>query len=184
MLQAIAQLDYQILFWIQENLRSDTATVFWEFITDLGNMSAFWIVIAIALLIFKKTRATGVAVTLSVALNGLIANGILKVLVARPRPFMTYADITPLISHPSGYSFPSGHTACAFAVAFVLYQMLPRRYGIPAMILAFLIGLSRLYLGVHYPTDVLGGMLIGCAIAKLAVPLMRKLQEYRIRILA
>ena len=85
----------------------------------------------------------------------------LKPMVARPRPYETWTDMVLLISRPSDFSFPSGHTCAAFACALILLWMLPRGQGIPFVILAALIGFSRLYLGVQYPSDVLGGFLVG-----------------------
>lgn len=173
MWQTLNTFDSQILFWIQENIRNDSATVFWEFMTDLGNTGLLWIFMALFLLLRKKTRQTGLAASLAIAINTVISNGILKLWVARPRPFLTYTDLTPMIPPPTDFSFPSGHTSCAFAVAFVLYEYLPKRYSIPILAVAAFIGLSRLYLGVHYPSDVLAGVLIGFAVAKIAVRLIQ-----------
>lgn len=83
--------------------------------------------------------------------------------VARPRPFDTYTQIIPLITRPKDYSFPSGHTCASFAVALVCLRMLPGKWGILPVVLAGMIAFSRLYLGVHYPGDVLAGFLDGTA---------------------
>ena len=159
----------EILLWIQQYMRSDIATLFWEEITDLGNGGLIWIILAVGLCLYKKTRGVGATAALAILLNVIVTNGILKLWVARPRPFTTFEAINPLIAPPADFSFPSGHSACSFAVAFVLYQLLPKRYGIPALGLAACIGLSRLYLGVHYPTDVLAGVGIGCLAAEMAI---------------
>ncbi len=174
-LQTITNLDYQILIWIQQNLRSDMATDFWESMTDMGTAGIFWLAIAAVLLMRKKTRLVGAAASLALFLDVVLTNGILKLLVGRPRPFLTDTDIIPLIPPPAGFSFPSGHSVSSFAVAFVLYQMLPKRFGIPAVVIAVLIALSRLYLGVHYPSDVLAGLFIGFAISKAAIWLAQKI---------
>lgn len=179
MLQAVTTLDLQILLWVQQNIRSDTATAFWECMTDLGNMGALWIAVTVALWLRRKTRFAGAAASLAMLMDAVISNGLLKLWIARPRPFLAYTEITPLISPPADFSFPSGHTAFAFAVAFVIYELLPKRYGIPALVTAAFIGISRLYLGVHYPTDVLAGMLIGFVVAKTAVLLMQKMKSGR-----
>lgn len=178
MLQTITSLDSQILFWIQQNIRSDSATLFWEFMTDLGNIGILWIFVTLILLFRKKTRTAGITAALAILMDTVISNGILKTWIARPRPFLTYTDIMPIIPPPTDFSFPSGHTAIAFAVAFVIYELLPRRYSIPALVTAALIGMSRLYLGVHYPTDILAGILIGFAIAKTAVWLIQKMGSH------
>ena len=98
---------------------------------------------------------------LSMGAGALITNVCLKNLVARPRPYEVVEGLVPLIGKPTDYSFPSGHTCASFACALVLYRILPKKYGVPAVILASLIAFSRLYVGVHYPTDVLGGMFVG-----------------------
>ena len=95
----------------------------------------------------------------------VVCNGILKNLFARIRPCDVNTQIQLLIARPDDFSFPSGHTAASFAAAVILFLQLPKKYGIPALILAVLISFSRLYLGVHYPTDVLAGAVSGTLIA-------------------
>ena len=92
---------------------------------------------------------------------GDFIKGYLKKAVMRPRPFLEIPTLEPLIKRPKGFSFPSGHTTLAFAVAFIISRILPKRYSIPAFLMAALVAFSRLYLGVHYPTDILGGICIG-----------------------
>ena len=128
----------------------------------------------LVLMIPRKTRRVGFAALLSVGIGALITNVCLKNIVARPRPYDACAAIIPLVKKLSDYSFPSGHTCASFASAFIYFRMLPRKYGITAMILAVLISFSRLYLGVHYPTDVLGGFLVGLAASILAVALVKR----------
>jgi undecaprenyl-diphosphatase len=94
-------------------------------------------------------------------LLGDFIKGYLKKAVMRPRPFLEIPALEPLIKRPKGFSFPSGHTTLAFAVAFIISRILPKRYSIPAFLMAALVAFSRLYLGVHYPTDILGGICIG-----------------------
>lgn len=110
---------------------------------------------------------------LALAGSLVINNLILKNLVARPRPYEMVAGLMPLIPRPADYSFPSGHTGSSFAAAVVLYGQLPKKWGIAALVLAVLISISRLYLGVHYPSDVLAGALIGSMIG-LAVQRLAK----------
>ena len=98
----------------------------------------------------------------------IVNNFLLKNLVARIRPYDMMDTLIPLVNKPTDYSFPSGHSGCAFAVAGVYVRNLPKRAGIPLLILAILIALSRLYVGVHYPTDVLAGLIIGVALSYLA----------------
>lgn len=157
----ITGIDISILLFIQEHIRADWMDGIWKAITFLGDVGWFWIALGIALLIPKKTRKMGLMALLSLALGALITNVALKPLIARIRPFDLENALTVLVRRPRDYSFPSGHTCASFACAFIYYRMAPKKYGVPAVILAALIGLSRLYVGVHYPTDVLGGLLIG-----------------------
>ena len=98
----------------------------------------------------------------------LITNLLIKNAVARPRPFDTYTQIIPLITRPKDYSFPSGHTCASFAVALVCLRMLPGKWGILPVVLAGMIAFSRLYLGVHYPGDVLAGFLVALLTSTVA----------------
>ncbi len=165
MLQNLISVETTILLWIQNNIRNEFLTAIFKFITTLGNGGIIWIMISVGLLIPKKTRKVGVLSLISLALSALIDNVILKNLIARTRPYDVIPELTTLVGAQKDYSFPSGHTGSAFAAAVVLFRGLPKKYGIPILIFAFLMGLSRLYVGVHYPSDVLGGMLIGTGIA-------------------
>lgn len=154
-------LDGDILMFIQENIRNGILTPIFTAITFLGNSGIAWVILSLLLLVFKKTRRIGLMSLLALLVSLLINNLTLKNLVARIRPYETVEGLVPLIGRPWDYSFPSGHTGSSFASAWVFYRGLPKRFGIPALILAGLIGLSRLYLGVHYPTDVLFGVFSG-----------------------
>ena len=123
---------------------------------------------------FGKTRKTGVTAALSLLSGFLITNLLIKNAVARPRPFDTYTQIIPLITRPKDYSFPSGHTCASFAVALVCLRMLPGKWGILPVVLAGMIAFSRLYLGVHYPGDVLAGFLVALLTSTVACRLMRR----------
>ena len=174
-MMTLQQLDMSILLWIQEHLRIAALTPFWKVITFLGNGGWFWLVAAAVLLIPKKTRRVGITALLSITIGFLITNVLLKNIVARPRPFDAYTEIIPLITRPTDFSFPSGHTCASFACALVFFRMLPKKYGVPAVVLAGMVAFSRLYLGVHYPGDVLGGFLVAAFASTLAYHLM---QEY------
>lgn len=164
-MEAFFQLDGNILLWIQEYIRNDFLTPIFKFITHLGDEGYVWIAIAVILLFVKKYRKVGLMVGASLLGSLVFNNMIIKNIVARPRPYRMIETLSILIPEPGEYSFPSGHTSSSFAAGVVLYLMLPKKYGVPAMILAFLLGISRLYVGVHYPTDVLGGMVMGTLIA-------------------
>lgn len=173
----LQELDMNILLWIQEHLRTDVLTPFWKVITFLGNGGWFWIVLCVLMICVGKTRKVGITAALSLALGFLITNLLLKNIVARPRPFDSYAQILPLITRPTDYSFPSGHTCASFACALVYLRMLPKKFGIPAVILAGMIAFSRLYLGVHYPGDVLVGFLVAVLTSLLVCYLVQKYEK-------
>ena len=154
------ELDFAILNWIQENIRCDALDVIMPAITFLGNAGILWIAIALFMVVRKSTRKWGSMLCAGGALNGLIGNVLLKNLVARDRPCWINKDISMLVAIPKDYSFPSGHSMVSFMSATILMGY-DKRIGIPAMILASLIAVSRLYLYVHFPTDVICGTLIG-----------------------
>ena len=163
-----------ILVWIQDNLRG-VMDPFWIFITHLGDKGLFWIAIGLTLLCFKKTRPAGFAVLISLLINLCITNLTLKPLIARPRPYLVNDALSILISRPSEFSFPSGHTSGSLTAAFALYAFVPKKYGISAVVLAFLIAVSRLYVGVHYPTDILGGIAVAIVSSFFGCMLVRKI---------
>ncbi len=165
MLQQLMQLDSGFLLWIQEVLRNRVLTAFFIFVTDLGNDGAIWIFASLLLMFSKRFKKVGILSLIALILAAIIDNVILKNLIARVRPYEVVQGLTSLIGTLNDYSFPSGHTGSSFASAMVLFCGLPKKYGVPALLLAALIGFSRLYVGVHYPTDVIGGVLIGSGIA-------------------
>ena len=130
-------------------------------ITKLGNAGIIWILLTVILLILPKTRRTGVILMLALCVDVVLCNGILKNLVGRIRPFDVNTAIQLLVNRPVDYSFPSGHTAASFASVAGLFMAGEKRLWKPALVLAVLIAFSRLYLYVHYPTDVLGGLAVG-----------------------
>lgn len=157
----LLQIDGNCLLWIQEYLRQDFWTPFWTFITSLGDAGWFWIALAFVLAVFPKTRKAGFLALASLALCALITNACLKNVIARPRPYTQIPDLTALIPPQKDWSFPSGHATASFASAGIYLRTLPKKYGLASLALAMLIAFSRLYVGVHYPTDILGGVAIG-----------------------
>lgn len=172
-LQSVQNLDGEILLQIQQHLRTDMLTPLMKFVTFLGNGGWFWILCAVVLLAIPKTRKTGYAAVLSLIFGVIVTNLLLKNIVARPRPFAEIEALIPLIAKPTDFSFPSGHTTASFAVALVMLRMLPKKIGIPAVVLATLVAFSRLYLGVHYPTDVLAGFVVALMGSTVAVWIVR-----------
>ena len=154
------QFELSVLDNIQSYLRCDFLDAAMPIISMLGNVGAIWIVCAVVLILIPKTRKVGVVLAVSLAIEALCCNVILKPLVARIRPFDVNTAVQLLISPPTDFSFPSGHTGAAFAAASALFFS-KNRLWIPSLVLAILIAFSRLYLYVHYPTDVLGGILLG-----------------------
>ena len=163
-MDTILQLDQNILLFIQEYIRHDWMDWFWKGITHLGDFGIFWILLTIVLLIPKKTRKAEVASALALIIGTLITNVAIKNVVARIRPYEVIQELELMIEKQTDFSFPSGHTCASFASAFAIYkckEVFPKKWRIAAMVLATLIALSRLYVGVHYPTDVLGGLIVG-----------------------
>lgn len=132
-----------------------------RFVTSLGNFSIAWVMLALVLILIPKTRKIGLVVMAAVILDSVLCNVILKNIFLRPRPCDVNTAINLLIPRPLGYSFPSGHTSASFAAVSALYFSGERKIWKAALALAILIAFSRMYLYVHYPTDVLGGILVG-----------------------
>lgn len=154
------QFEFQILDFIRNNLTSPVLDRIMVFITTLGNGGAIWITLAVLMLISKKYRKTGIVLAAGLLASLIVGNLILKPLIARPRPFWVNTDIHLIIPGPTDFSLPSGHTLVS-TISAVILIMENRRLGIWAAVLAFLIAFSRLYLYVHFPTDVLAGAVIG-----------------------
>lgn len=134
------------------------------FVSALGNAGIFWIAVGLLLLITKRYRRGGAQMLVAMAVTFVIGNLILKNLVARERPCWIDREVQLLMASPSDYSFPSGHSMNGFAGS-VSLLCIDRRIGIPAVILAAVIAFSRLYLFMHFPTDVFAGIVIGLVIA-------------------
>lgn len=156
--------DWTILHWIQSALVCPFMDFLMPKITLLGNGGAIWLLAAVALLITKKYRKYGIFLLAGLAVGILTGNIILKPLIARPRPCWIDQSVALLIANPTDFSFPSGHTLSSVIGATVLTKANPK-FGIAAIPLAALIAFSRLYLYVHYPTDVLAAIALGIVIA-------------------
>ncbi len=161
MAEAITAFDFRILNYIAEHLRCGAMDVLMPLITKLGDHGIVPIAIALVLICIPKTRRTGLAMGIAFALGGLFGNLLLKNLVGRIRPYDAVGGIELLIPALSDFSFPSGHTLVCFEAATVLLRRTSRPIGITALALAAAVAFSRLYLYVHYPTDVLAGILLG-----------------------
>ncbi len=156
--------ELKFLDFIAENLRCGFLDFVMPKITLLGNAGIFWIILAVLLLIPKKTRRAGLAMGIALILGLIVCNITLKPLVARIRPYDVKGILPYLIEVQHDFSFPSGHTTASFegATAIFLYN---KKWGIAALVLAALIAFSRMYLYVHYPTDILVGVILGVLFA-------------------
>ena len=170
--------EINILNFIQDTFACPFLDKVMPIITIFGDKGIFWIAVALILIIIKKTRKTGVMMGTALLLGLIIGNVILKNAIARTRPYdvNTAMQAELLVKALSDFSFPSGHTLASFEAATVLL-IRDKRFGIPALVLAVLIALSRLYLYVHYPTDVLAGALLGAFIGIFACYLVDKIYK-------
>ena len=164
-------IELSILDWIQ-TLHTPFLDKIMVFITRLGDAGIIWIVLSIVLLLIPKTRKSGAVMVAALVVDVLLCNIVLKNLVARTRPYDVNTGVHLLVAKLHDYSFPSGHTAASFASVTALYLAGEKklwkfsfagekRAWKAALVLACLIAFSRMYLYVHYPTDVLGGILFG-----------------------
>lgn len=156
----ILGFDMSVLNFIYDNIRCAFLDLLMPLITLFGESGIFYICIALGLMIYKKTRKTGFMLAMSLILGLLVCNVMLKPLVARPRPYSVRTDVIMLVEALNDYSFPSGHTVAAFEAATVM-MIQKKAAGIVFTVLAVLIAFSRLYLYVHYPTDIIAGIVIG-----------------------
>jgi len=166
-----------ILLWIQEYLRNDVLNVIMPCISKLNNAGILAMLTVALLVIWKKYRPVGWTAFGSLGVEYIIVNLLIKPNVQRTRPFVMDETLQLLGTAPRDYSFPSGHTGSAFAVATVMLLCLPAKYGVTAVIISALIAFSRLYNGAHYPTDVLAGMLIGITTGTIASVIYKKVRR-------
>lgn len=159
------RFDLPILEWIASNLQCAFLDAVMPIITLLGDAGIFWIGVAVVLLFIPKYRKVGLGMGAALIMGLLVCNVTMKPLFARPRPYDYQLlhfgkEIPLLIEAQHDFSFPSGHTLASFEAATVL-AIHNKKMGIPALLLACLIAFSRLYLYVHYPTDVLFSVAMG-----------------------
>lgn len=170
-MEMIQHLDEQIVWWVQEHAVRQWLNGPMMFVSKLGNAGWFWILLGILLLLWgiknRQFARYGLTLLLCLGTTALVCNVILKPMVGRIRPY-DLLGFSILVPPLADFSFPSGHTSASFAAATAIYAM-NRKWGIAAYIFAVLMGVSRLYLGVHFPTDVLAGGIIGFVMAKLTL---------------
>ena len=180
MLEYIQALDGTVLLWIQEVLRLPVLDGFMTLFTQLGNAGLVWVGISLALLLVPRTRRMGFWALVALLLGLLCTNVVLKHLVGRTRPWLVVEGLTHLVVENDPLSFPSGHTCAAFAAGSVWARFVERRWLKALCILqAVLMAFSRLYVGVHFPTDVLAGCAVGLFCGWLAWRLYGKWEAGR-----
>ena len=166
-------MEINILNFIQENLRSPLMDNIMYLFTSLGENGIIWIIISLVLIFSKKYKHIGIVMLISLTIGLCLGEFLIKNIICRMRPFYVNTDITLFISPPFGYSFPSGHTSSSFSSAFVLSKI-SKKVGVLAFTLAALISFSRLYFFVHYPTDVLAGILFGISVSYVVCKVYNK----------
>ncbi|MCT4509619.1 MAG: phosphatase PAP2 family protein [Tepidibacter sp.] len=178
MFETILNIDLEILNYIQSSIGNTAIDKLMVFMTMLGNKGIIWIAISLFLIINKKTRKVGIMAITVFIITGILGEGLIKPLVKRARPFVNYPSFNLIIKAPLTYSFPSGHTALSFAVASILLKEF-KKYGVIFLILAILIAFSRVYLFVHYPSDVIVGIIMGVMCAWITSKIFNKKENFK-----
>lgn len=173
-MEFVTQIDGEILLWIQEYLRKDFLDPVMTAVTGLGDAGWFWIAASVFLLFSKQYKSVGMTGLIALFFGFLITNLWLKNAVMRIRPYEVIEGLRLIGKKAVDFSFPSGHSTASMAVSVVFLIRLPKKAGIPACFLGILICFTRLYIGIHYPSDVLAGMAIGTAAAAAALWIMNK----------
>ena len=173
--------DLPILDWIQANLTNGFFDFIMPIITLLGDAGIFWIACSVVLMFFPQHRKTGLSMAISLLIGLVVCNMTLKPLCHRIRPYdyqmqVFHREITLLIEAQHDFAFPSGHTIASFEACTAL-MIRNKKLGVPATVLACLIAFSRLYLYVHYPTDVIASIFLGIGIAYLGCWIADKLAQ-------
>ncbi|MBC3889920.1 phosphatase PAP2 family protein [Acetobacterium paludosum] len=169
-------MDLNILIWIHNHLVFSGLNPFFVFITNFGDHGIFGFFLSFLLMIKKETRLTGVIMLAALLLSVFFVNLTLKPLVARHRPF-TFYDIDLILPKPNDFSFPSGHSSSVFAYTWAYFITRKNNWRWGLLVFAILVAYSRLYLFVHYPTDVLAGIAIGILCAYLSRWLVEKFKD-------
>ena len=173
-MENLNQVEAGILLWIQQNIRTEWLDHIMPYVSGINDHGILAIIAVIVLVVWNRYRKVGFTAVGSLSVEFIIVNLLIKPNVQRTRPFNTLEQLQLLGSMPTDFSFPSGHTGSAFAVATVMLLCMPARYGVTAVVVSALIAFSRLYNAAHYPTDVLTGMAIGIFTGVIASGIYKK----------
>lgn len=174
-LQAVECADAAVLLFVQDHVRCAFLDLLMKAASFLGDGGLLWLAIAAVLLLRPRTRRDALDMVLCMALPWLLTEGLVKNLVCRPRPYLALEGLAPIVEPLRSCSFPSGHACSAFAAATALALAFRGRGGGLAFLPAVLIAVSRVYVGVHYPTDVLAGAALGALLSWALFRLSRRL---------
>ena len=177
MIETIQNIDLEILNYIQEVVSNTVLDKLMIFMTAWGSKGVIWIVISLLLAINKKTRRVGIMAMTALILTGILGEAVIKPLVKRARPFMDHPSVKLIIKAPSSYSFPSSNTALSFTVAAILLKEF-KKYGMVFLVVATLIAFSRVYLFVHYPSDVVVGIMMGLTCAWITNKVFNRKEKF------
>ena len=177
-MEAVHAFDRAVLLFVQNELRCPALDAVFVFFSLICNAGICWIALGIVLAAVRRTRAGGLAMLIGAGAETALCEGLIKHLVRRARPYTVIEELELIIAEQSTWSFPSGHAAASFACAFILTRFFPK-HGHLAYIPAALIALSRVYVGVHYPTDVLAGAAFGTLVGWAVCAALRKIPYFR-----
>ena len=173
-------IEFKILDWFQ-TLHTPVLDKIMTSVTKLGNAGILWIILTVVFLLIPKMRKTGAVMAAALIIDLLLCNILIKNLVARTRPYDVNTSVQLLVAKLHDYSFPSGHTAASFASVAALYFAGEKKLWKPTLAIACMIAVSRLYLYVHYPTDVLGGAILGVFVGYLGYKVVNVMESEILR---
>lgn len=174
-MEAIQNFDFTLLNGIQDIMRCGFLDAIMPVLTHLGH-GVIWGILGIILLFIKKYRFNGISIIAALAVTVIISEFVIKPIFLRERPFLLNPEFVLLIPEPSGTSFPSSHTSTSFASALQFFAI-NKKAGIAAMIFAAVIAFTRLYLYVHFPTDILGGIVLGTLMGFTVMFVCKRIQR-------
>lgn len=172
-MDTIREIDFMVLDYIREHLQNGFLDRLMPIVTAFGDMGILWVAVAVVISAKSKYRKCSLTMLIGMILGVVIGNFALKNIIRRERPCWIVDLTSMLIENPDDFSFPSGHTMSSFIASTILMHY-DKRLGIPAVGVSLLIAFSRMYLYVHFPTDVIGGALIGIGIAIMTISLTNK----------